>query len=156
MERDLIPDMRTDNIEHFIFLKMEQNQINPILLNGILENILHKPPTQSMNVSMQQILTVQGIEVQEKFKKYFESFDLARVFKSKMVNAGNLVLANYYETRFMNQVEEVAVGSPKAISQLSIREFKDYAKENGTQSLAIEGYKFIESDIHHRVEHQNT
>jgi hypothetical protein len=38
--------------------------------------------------------------VEEKFKKYFESFDLARVFKDKMINAGNLVLANYYETRF--------------------------------------------------------
>ena len=63
LERDLIPDMRTDDIEHFMFLKMEQNQINTILLNGILENILHKPPTQSMNVSMQQILNVQGIEV---------------------------------------------------------------------------------------------
>ena len=58
MERDLIPDMRTDDIEHFIFLKVEQNQINTILLNGILENILHKPPTQSMNVSMQAILNV--------------------------------------------------------------------------------------------------
>ena len=52
LERDLIPDMRTDDIEHFIFLKLEQNQINTILLNGILEHILHKPPTQSMNISM--------------------------------------------------------------------------------------------------------
>ena len=58
MERDLIPDMRTDDIEHFIFLKLEQNQINTILLNGILENILHKPPTQSMNISTQAILNV--------------------------------------------------------------------------------------------------
>jgi hypothetical protein len=49
-----------------------------------------------------------------------------------MVNAGNLALANYYETRFMSQVEEVVVGSPKAASQWSIREFKEYAKENGT------------------------
>jgi hypothetical protein len=73
-----------------------------------------------------------------------------------MVNAGNLALANYYETRFMNQVDEVVVGSPKATSHWSIREFKDYAKENGTQSLAIEGYKFIESDICHRVDHQNS
>jgi hypothetical protein len=73
-----------------------------------------------------------------------------------MVNAGNLVLANYYETRFMSQVEEVVVGSPKAASQWSIREFKDYAKENGTQSLAIEGYKFIESEINRRVEHQSS
>ena len=32
----------------------------------------------------------------------------------------------------MNQVDEVVVGSPKATSQWSIREFKDYAKENGT------------------------
>jgi hypothetical protein len=55
--------MPTDDIEHFIFLKLEQNQINTILLNGILEHILHKPPTQSMNISVQQILTYQNIEV---------------------------------------------------------------------------------------------
>jgi hypothetical protein len=45
LENELIPDMRTDDIEHFIFLKLEQNQINTILLNGILEHILHKSPT---------------------------------------------------------------------------------------------------------------
>ena len=53
LENQLIPDMRTDDIEHFVFLKLEQNQINTILLNGILEHILHKPPTQTMNISMQ-------------------------------------------------------------------------------------------------------
>jgi len=39
--------------------------------------------------------------VQEKYKKYFESFDLAKVFRDKMVKANDMALANYYETRFL-------------------------------------------------------
>ena len=67
-----------------------------------------------------------------------------------MVKAGDLVLANYYETRFLSQVDEV-LGSPKSVQALNYFNVRDYAKDNGTQSLAIEGYKSIESDLTNRV-----
>ena len=69
-----------------------------------------------------------------------------------MVNAGNLVLANYYESRLMSQVEDLIGTTPP--KSFSLKEFKDYAKDNATQSLAIEGYKAIESEITQKVTHQ--
>ncbi len=87
--------------------------------------------------------------MQEKYKKYFESFDLAKVFRDKMVKANDMALANYYETRFLKQREDLIYGptiSPRSIQNnmnnimWSARSFRDYAKENSTQSLALEGY----------------
>jgi hypothetical protein len=70
-----------------------------------------------------------------------------------MVKAGDLVLANYYESRFLSQVEEV-LGSPQSAQTINFFNIREYAIENGTQSLAIEGYKSIESDLTNRVSHQ--
>lgn len=103
---------------------------------------------------MQQILNYQGLDVQEKFKKYFESFDLAKVFKEKMAKAGNLVLANYYETRLMTPFQDVLGSSPKSLPPWSHKEFKEFVDDKGTLSIAFEGYRAIEQDLASKVEYQ--
>jgi len=66
IERDLLPSTHklgdSEDFEQQVFMKLTQDQISTVLLNGVLENIIHRKD-QTATQSMVHLLNRKGIDI---------------------------------------------------------------------------------------------